>query len=48
MYKRQGVLRGSVHLRGARNAPDVEADLSGDALAFGDYRVDRLLSLIHI
>lgn len=37
-----GVLRGSVHLRGARNAPDVEADLSGDALAFGDYRVDRL------
>ncbi len=38
----KGVLRGSLTLRGARNAPDVAVDLAGSALAFGDYRATRL------
>ncbi len=38
----EGVLRGSLTLRGARNAPDVAVDLAGSALAFGDYRATRL------
>jgi len=37
-----GVLRGSLKLRGARNAPDVAVDLAGNGLAFGDYRAARL------
>lgn len=37
-----GVLRGSLTLRGARNAPDVTVDLAGNGLAFGDYRAARL------
>ncbi|WP_287596599.1 translocation/assembly module TamB domain-containing protein [Thermomonas sp.] len=38
----KGVLRGSLTLRGARNAPDVAVDLAGSDLAFGDYRAARL------
>lgn len=38
----KGVLRGSLTLRGARNAPDVAVDLAGSALAFGDYRAAHL------
>ncbi len=38
----QGVLRGRLSLRGARNAPDVTVDLSGSDLAFGDYRAAQL------
>lgn len=37
-----GVLRGSLTLRGARTAPDVAVDLVGSDLAFGDYRASRL------
>lgn len=38
----KGLLRGSLTLRGARNAPDVAVDLAGSGLAFGDYRASRL------
>ena len=38
----KGMLRGSLTLRGARNAPDVAVDLAGSDLAFGDYRASRL------
>lgn len=38
----KGVLRGTLKLRGARNAPDVAVDLTGSDLAFGDYRAARL------
>ena len=38
----KGVLRGSLKLRGARNAPDVEVDLDGNGIAFGDYRAEQL------
>src|SRR5690606_8139527 len=38
----KGVLRGTLKLRGARNAPDVAVDLAGSDLAFGDYRAARL------
>ena len=37
-----GVLRGTLKLRGARNAPDVTADLTGNHLKYGDYRADTL------
>lgn len=35
-----GTLSGSVRLTGERTAPDIVADLTGDALAYGDYRAD--------
>ncbi|TWI13594.1 translocation/assembly module TamB domain-containing protein [Aerolutibacter ruishenii] len=38
----QGTLQGQLHLRGPRNAPDVDVDLEGHNLAHGDYRVDTL------
>src|SRR5690606_16121692 len=37
-----GVLRGTLALRGARDAPDVRVDLEGSGIAFGDYRAERL------
>lgn len=40
----RGVLRGTLQLRGARNAPDIAIDLAGDGIAFGDYRAQRLLA----
>ncbi|QNN71543.1 translocation/assembly module TamB domain-containing protein [Thermomonas carbonis] len=39
-----GVLRGTLKLRGARNAPDIDIDLAGDNIVFGDYRAERLLA----
>ena len=38
----KGVLRGTLTLRGARNAPDIDVDLDGNDLAFGDYRAARI------
>ena len=38
----KGVLRGTLKLRGARNAPDVDVDLDGSGIAFGDYRAERI------
>ena len=38
----RGTLRGTLQLRGARDAPDVAVDLDGSDLAFGDYRAGRL------
>ncbi|HVR82188.1 MAG TPA: translocation/assembly module TamB domain-containing protein [Luteimonas sp.] len=35
-----GVLRGTLRLTGARNAPDVAADMVGNGLKYGDYRAD--------
>jgi translocation and assembly module TamB len=40
----RGTLRGTLQLRGARNAPDVAVDLEGSELAFGDYRAAHLLA----
>ncbi|MDQ3268963.1 MAG: translocation/assembly module TamB, partial [Pseudomonadota bacterium] len=37
-----GTLRGTLRLNGPRTAPDIAADLSGDALAWGGYRADSL------
>jgi translocation and assembly module TamB len=37
-----GVLRGSLQLRGARTAPDIDVDLSGNGLAYAGYRVDAM------
>ena len=37
-------MRGTLRLRGARNAPDVDADLRGDGVAFGEYRADRFVA----
>ncbi len=39
-----GSLRGSLRLRGARTAPDVDVDLTGDALRFGDYRAEQFIA----
>lgn len=39
-----GTLRGTLQLRGARNAPDVAVDLDGNDLAFGDYRAATLVA----
>ena len=33
----RGTLRGTLQLRGARDAPDVAIDMNGDDVAFGDY-----------
>ncbi|WP_374609075.1 translocation/assembly module TamB domain-containing protein [Thermomonas sp.] len=38
----KGVLRGTLQLRGARNAPDIDIDLDGSGIAFGDYRADSI------
>ncbi len=40
----RGVLRGSVRLRGPRGAPDIDIDVSGTDVAFGDYRAGRLVA----
>ena len=40
----RGIVRGTLTLRGARNAPDLDVDLSGDDLAFGGYRAGRLVA----
>lgn len=37
-----GSLRGTLRLTGARNAPDIDADLTGVGLRYGDYRADTL------
>jgi translocation and assembly module TamB len=37
-----GTLQGDVHLRGARNAPDLGIDLSGAGIAYAGYRVGAL------
>ncbi len=39
-----GTLRGNLRLRGARSTPDVDVDLTGDALRFGDYRAEHLIA----
>ena len=38
----KGVLRGTLKLRGARNAPDIDIDLDGSGIAFGDYRAESI------
>ena len=38
----RGLLRGTLRLRGPRNAPDVAVALDGNDVAFGDYRAARL------
>ena len=40
----RGVLRGRLALRGARSTPDLDVDLAGDGIAFGDYRADHLVA----
>ena len=37
-----GVLRGTVRVTGPRTAPDIAADLTGDALRYGDYAATHL------
>lgn len=37
-----GSLRGTLRLTGARNAPNIDADLTGAGLRYGDYRADAL------
>lgn len=44
----RGSVRGSVHLRGARDAPDITAELVGNGLAFADYRVAQLSAKGHL
>ena len=39
-----GMLRGTLHLAGARKAPDINAQLTGSGLRYGRYRVDTLLA----
>lgn len=39
-----GSLRGSLRLRGARTAPDLDVDLVGDALRYGNYRAQHLVA----
>ena len=39
-----GTLRGTLSLRGARISPDVDVDLTGDALRYGDYRAEHLIA----
>ena len=40
----RGSVRGTLKLRGARNAPDIDADLRGEGVAFGDYRAERFVA----
>lgn len=35
-----GNVRGTLRLAGRRNAPDIDADLAGDGVRYGDYRAD--------
>lgn len=44
----RGTLRGSLQLRGLRNAPDVRVALEGQQLAWGDYRADQLAAQGHL
>jgi translocation and assembly module TamB len=37
-----GSLRGTLRLTGARTAPNIDTDLTGDGLRYGDYRADAL------
>ena len=37
-----GSLRGTLHVSGPRNAPDIAADLDGSGLRYGDYRAGAL------
>jgi translocation and assembly module TamB len=37
-----GSLRGTLRLTGARTAPNIDADLTGSGLRYGDYRADAL------
>lgn len=39
-----GSLRGTLKLSGARTAPNIDADLSGSGLKYGDYRAETLLA----
>jgi translocation and assembly module TamB len=39
-----GVLRGQLHLRGARTAPDVDVDLQGEQLHYGSWSAGHLLA----
>ena len=40
----RGTLRGTLSVRGARNAPDVAVDLDGSGVVFGDYRANRFVA----
>ncbi len=40
----RGVVRGTLKLRGARNAPDVDVDLRGNDVVFGDYRAQDFVA----
>ena len=37
----RGSVRGTLRLRGARTAPDIDVDLTGSDVAFGEYRAGR-------
>uniref|UniRef100_UPI00387E3A5F translocation/assembly module TamB domain-containing protein n=1 Tax=Agrilutibacter terrestris TaxID=2865112 RepID=UPI00387E3A5F len=37
-----GTLQGTLKLSGARNAPDIDADLTGNGLSYAGYRADHL------
>src|SRR3546814_4002824 len=39
-----GTLRGTLRLAGPRNAPDIEADLTGSGLEYGDYAAASLVA----
>jgi translocation and assembly module TamB len=39
-----GTLRGTLRLTGARDAPNIDADLDGSSLKFADYRADTLVA----
>src|SRR3546814_12963859 len=41
---RSGALRGTLRLAGPRNAPDIEADLTGSGLEYGDYAAASLVA----
>ena len=40
----RGSMRGMFTLRGARTAPDVDIDLRGEGVAFGDYRAEQFIA----
>src|SRR3546814_7921798 len=39
-----GTLRGTLRLAGPRNAPDIEVDLTGSGLEYGDYAAASLVA----
>lgn len=41
----KGDIRGRLHLGGSRNAPDIDADLTGRGVAFGSYRADAFTAV---